>query len=118
MAFEDRTNVYRGTFYAQNGEWTIVDGQNSGIIPIQAGNAVAIRVLPGSGATGIVKTSMSLESKVIAGTAVFKKWELGDITESTPEGQETGYCPPCLTGIYFESTGGTTVFEVSLNGAK
>ena len=116
MDFNDRTNVGRAVFYAKTGKITLTVGQNSGIIPVQAGYSVTIRAIPGTGATAIVKNSISPESEVIAGTAVLKKWELGDITESTPEGSETGYCPPSVTAIYFESTGGTSVFEVTLNG--
>lgn len=88
---------------------TIADGATGDdviIPPLIAGKKISCRVICGAG-TGKIQVTLSLDSAVVAGTAIWEDWESGNVT-----GTQSDVAKGPITGIRGVSISGEIVLEV------
>lgn len=69
---------------------------------------ITVAVSPAVGATARVEVTLAPRAEVVAGTAVWRRWSRGDVTE---EASDSVVSP--LTALRCVAIGGAVVFEVS-----
>ncbi len=87
---------------------TIASGETGAdvvIPPLSAGKKISCRVICGAG-TGKIEITLSPDSAVVAGTATWEDWALGESTGTVSDVAEA------ITGIRGVSVSGEIVMEV------
>lgn len=98
-----------GYFTGWHHQETIADGETGNDIhipPLPEGKVTAARVIAGTG-TGKIQDTMSSDEDVLAGTAVWEDWYIGDQTGTSSE-----WLRPNVTGVRGVSVSGEITIQV------